>query len=150
MFSVSVAEGGSERLRPYLNTCLKKASREGTIDAALCAGPRADLLIIPPGAGPVGIRSDGLLLTVGQDSAPGGRSVTCGLGYGDAMTLSSIGRDSAMLALQEDIPTLKGGTLEPQEIPISLEAPAEPEAVLAAAGAMLLLGADTSEGIRLP
>ena len=140
MFSVSVAEGGSERLRPYLNTCLKKASREGTIDAALCAGDRADLLIVPPGAGPVGIRPDGLLLTVGQSPPPGCRSVSCGLGYGDALTLSSIGRDSAMLALQEDIPTLKGGLLEPQEIPISLDAPAEPEAVLAAAGAMLLLG----------
>lgn len=150
MFSVSVAEGGSERLRPYLNTCLKKASREGTIDAALCAGPRADLLILPPGAGPAGMQDGGMLLAIGQSPLPGCRSVSCGLGYGDALTLSSIGRDSAMLALQEDIPTLKGGTLEPQEIPISLEAPAEPEAVLAAAGAMLLLGADTSEGIRLP
>ena len=150
MFSVSVAEGGSERLLPYLRTCLKKASREGTIDAALCAGRKADLLILPPGADAPGLPPAGLLLAVGGSPAHDGRSVSCGLGYGDALTLSSIRRGSAMLALQEDIPTLKGGLLEPQEIPISLEAPAEPEAVLAAAGAMLLLGADTSEGLRLP
>ena len=55
-----------------------------------------------------------------------------------------------MLALQSDISALNGALLEPQEIPVTLEAPAEPEAVLAAAGAMLLLGADASEGLRLP
>ena len=149
MYSVSVAQGGSDRLRPYLRACLKKASREGVIDAALCTGQQADLLIVPPDA-PVSAGSGGMLLAVGGSPRGGENCVSCGLGYGDALTLSSIGRDSAMLALQEDIPTLKGGTLEPQEIPISLEAPAEPEAVLAAAGAMLLLGADTSEGIKLP
>lgn len=150
MYSVSVAQGGSERLLPYLKTCLKKASREGTINAALCSGRQADLLIVPPGAKPDSRFTDCMLLTVGQAPAPGTRSVTCGLGYGDALTLSSFGRDGAMLALQEDIPALSGELLEPQEIPISLKAPAEPEAVLAAAGAMLLLGADASSGLRLP
>ena len=150
MYSVSVAQGGSERLLPYLKTCLKKASRDGTIDAALCSGSRADLLIVPPGAAPLPGRPDCLQLTVGQPAAPAVRSVSCGLGYGDALTLSSIGRSSAMLALQEDIPALTGQLLEPQEIPLSLESPAEPEAVLAAAGAMLLLGADASEGLKLP
>ncbi len=150
MYSVSVARGGNGRLQPYLKTCLKKASREGRIDAALCSGTRADLLIVPPGAEPGPGSPDCLLLTVGQPPAPGTRSVSCGLGYGDALTLSSIGRDSAMLALQKNISALNGRLLEPQEIPIALKAPAEPEAVLAAAGAMLLLGADASEGLRLP
>ena len=149
MFSVSFGKGGSPRLQPYVKSCLKKASREGTIDAAICSGDRADLLILPPGAS---LRGDGggLVLAVGQLPHPGSRAVSCGLGYGDDLTLSSIGADSAMLALQADIPALTGAMLEPQEIPITLDAPAEPEAVLAAAGAMLLLGADASEGLRLP
>lgn len=149
MFSVSFGKGGSPRLQPYVKSCLKKASREGTINAAICSGGRADLLILPPGAS---LRDGGdcLVLAVGRLPLPGTRAVSCGLGYGDDLTLSSIGADSAMLALQADIPALNGALLEPQEIPITLEAPAEPEAVLAAAGAMLLLGADASEGLRLP
>ena len=149
MFSVSFGKGGSPRLQPYVKTCLKKASREGTIDAAICSGSRADLLILPRGAS-LGKNGGSLVLAVGQDPPPGPRTVSCGLGYGDALTLSSIGSDSAMLALQADIPALTGALLEPQEISIALDAPAEPEAVLAAAGAMLLLGADPSEGLRLP
>ena len=149
MYSVSVAQGGSKRLLPYVKACLKKASREGAIDAALCSGHRADLLIVPPGAS-VSAENGGMLLAVGAASARGGKCISCGLGYGDAMTLSSIGRGSAMLALQENIPALNGSLLEPQEIPVSLRSPAEPEAVLAAAGAMLLLGADASQGLKLP
>ena len=149
MFSVSFGKGGSSRLQPYVKTCLKKASREGTIDAAICSGGRADLLILPPGAS---LRDGGncLVLAMGQVKLPGTRAVSCGLRYGDDLTLSSIGAGSAMLALQADIPALNGELLEPQEIPVTLEAPAEPEAVLAAAGAMLLLGADPAAGLRLP
>ena len=150
LYSVSVAQGGSQRLLPFLKTCLKKASREGVIDAALCSGDRADLLIVPPGAAPLRGDPGCLLLTVGQPAAKRAGTVSCGLSYEDALTLSSIGRGSAMLALQEDIPALTGQLLEPQEIPLSLGSPAEPEAVLAAAGAMLLLGADASSGLRLP
>jgi hypothetical protein len=149
MFSVSFGRGGSSRLQPYVKNCLKKASREGTIDAAICSGGRADLLILPPGAS-LCAGGNGLVLAMGQVPLPGIRSVSCGLRYGDDLTLSSIGADSAMLALQSDIPALNGTLLEPQEIPVTLEAPAEPEAVLAAAGAMLLLGADASAGFRLP
>ena len=149
LFSVSFGKGGVPRLQPYVKRCLKKASREGTIDAAICSGGRADLLILPPGAS-LREGGGGLVLAVGRDPAPGTRSVSCGLGYGDDLTLSSIGAESVMLALQADIPALNGVWLEPQEIPITLDAPAEPEAVLAAAGAMLLLGADASSGLRLP
>ena len=56
-----------------------------------------------------------------------------------------------MLSLRRDLHTLGGTLLEPQEIPVRLETEREPEpeAVLAAAGAMLLLGADPSAGLRL-
>ena len=141
MFSVSVT-GGGDRLAPYLRRCLKKASREGTIDAALCSGTQADLRIITEGEAAPGC----LLLRLGAE----GRTLRCGLGYGDDLTLSSIRRGSAMLALQQEVPALSGAALEQQEIPVTIGAPAEPEAVLAAAGAMLLLGADASGGLRLP
>lgn len=146
MYSVSVAPGGSRKTLPYLVNTLKKASREGRVDAALCLDS-PDLLIVPRGAtdpGPAPCR-----LTVGAVMEAG--DVSCGLGPGDALTLSSIREDGAMLSLQRELRTLPGTVLEPQEIPVTLEgrtAP-EPEAVLAAAGAMLLLGADPSQGLRL-
>lgn len=147
LFSVNIAEGGNRKVLPYVKNCLKKASREGAIDAALCAG-RADLLIVPRGAEPRA-EADYLLLAGGQQPRPGDRALRCGLGGGDALTLSSIGEDRAMLALQASIHTLNGAVLEPQEIPVALAAPAEPEAVLAAASAMLLLGADAQQGLKL-
>ena len=144
MFSVHVAPGESRKTLPYLLRTLKKASREGLVDAALCAG-KADLLIVPRGAAADGDAR--CRLTVGS----GGGDVRCGLGEGDDLTLSSIRLDGAMLSLRRDLRTLDGALLEPQEIPVKLEgarAP-EPEAVLAAAGAMLLLGADPARGLRL-
>ena len=145
MYSVHIAPGGSRKTLPYVEKAIKKASREGLVDAALCAG-RADLLIVPRGA--AADREARCRLTVGGEK-PG--DVRCGLGEGDDLTLSSIRSDGAMLSLRRDLRTLRGDLLEPQEIPVTLEsahAP-EPEAVLAAAGAMLLLGADPSAGLRL-
>ena len=146
MFSVHIAPGGSRKTLPYLENAIKKASREGLVDAALCAG-KADLLIVPRGA--AADREARCRLTVGAEGRGG--DVRCGLGEGDDLTLSSIRADGAMLSLRRDLRTLGGALLEPQEIPVKLEtarAP-EPEAVLAAAGAMLLLGADPSTGLRL-
>lgn len=147
MFSVRIAEGGSKKILPYVKRCLKEASREGRIDAALCSGGHADLLIVPRGAeaGSAGC----LLLAGGQEAAPGQRAVRCGLGAGDQLSLSSIGRGSAMLSLQGELTTLGGTRLEQQEIPLALRGSPEPEAVLAAAGAMLLLDADPARGLRL-
>ena len=145
MFSVRIAPGGSRKTLPYLENTIKKASREGLVDAALCAG-KADLLIVPRGA--AADREARCRLTVGAEKAG---DVRCGLGEGDDLTLSSIRADGAMLSLRRDLRTLGGTLLEPQEIPVRLETARspEPEAVLAAAGAMLLLGADPSAGLRL-
>ena len=146
MFSVHIAPGGSRKTLPYLENAIKKASREGLVDAALCAG-KADLLIVPRGA--AADREARCRLTVGAPDLGG--DVRCGLGEGDDLTLSSIRADGAMLSLRRDLRTLGGTLLEPQEIPVKLETARspEPEAVLAAAGAMLLLGADPSEGLTL-
>jgi hypothetical protein len=147
LFSVHVAPGDNRKTLPYLLRTLKKASREGLVDAALCAG-KADLLIVPRGA--AADREARCRLTVGGEGSGSG-DIRCGLGEGDDLTLSSIRSDGAMLSLRRDLRTLGGALLEPQEIPVKLEtarAP-EPEAVLAAAGAMLLLGADPSAGLVL-
>lgn len=146
MFSVHVAPGGSRKTRPYLEDALKKASREGKVDAALCRGP-ADLLIVPRGAE---TRLEARCrLTAGP--AAGDGEVTFGLGADRDLTLSSIREDGAMLSLQRELRTLDGNLLEAQEIPVALERrkEPEPEALLAAAGAMLLLGADPSQGLKL-
>lgn len=147
MYSVHIAPGGSRKTLPYLEKAIKKASREGLVDAALCAG-KADLLIVPRGA--EADREARCRLTVGA-AGSGGGDVRCGLGDGDDLTLSSIRSGGAMLSLQRDLRTLNGTLLEPQEIPVTLETRCEPEpeAVLAAAGAMLLLGADPSAGLRI-
>ena len=148
MFSVHIAPGGSRKTLPYLEKAIKKASREGLVNAALCAGP-ADLLILPRGA--ASTADARCRLRVGSAPAPGGEEITCGLGADGDLTLSSIREDGAMLSLQRDLRTLEGVVLEPQEIPVSLDRgrEPEPEALLAAAGAMLLLGADPEGGLRL-
>lgn len=147
MFRVRILEGGSRKTLPFLQNCLNRACRTGAIDAALCAG-RADLLIVPRGAALPAGETARCLLSVGE-ARPG--AVRCGLGEGDALTLSSIREDGALLTLRTELTTLSGRVLEPQEIPVTLSCPAapEPEALAAAAGAMLILGADAAAGLRV-
>jgi peroxiredoxin len=68
--------------------------------------------------------------------------VSYGMSEKCSVTFSSISDDNAVVSLQRELPTLEGELLERQEIPVSMEEPAEPEAILAAAGALLLLGAN--------
>ena len=147
MFRVRICEGGSRKTLPFLQKSLNRASRDGTIDAALCSG-KADLLIVPRGAALPEGEAARCLLSVGE-ARPG--AVTCGLGASDALTLSSIREDGALLTLRTELTTLSGDILEPQEIPVRLSAASspEPEALAAAAGAMLILGADAEKGLTL-
>jgi hypothetical protein len=66
------------------------------------------------------------------------QTVTYGLGSQNTLTLSSRGEDGCMMSLQRDIITLGGLRLERQEIP--LPPTPHPEAALAAAGALLVIG----------
>ncbi len=66
--------------------------------------------------------------------------VSYGLTPRDSLTLSSLGPDGLCLALQREVITLAGRSLEPQEIPLRGFAGVEPELVLAWAGVMLLAG----------
>ena len=63
-----------------------------------------------------------------------------GLTPRDSLTLSSLGQDGLCLALQREVVTLAGRSLEPQETPLQGFAGVEPELVLAWAGVMLLVG----------
>ena len=82
-----------------------------------CAGGMYDLLVVAPD------------WPVSRPAPPG---LTC-----RALLL---GQDGLCLALQREVVTLAGRSLEPQETPLRGFAGAEPELVLAWAGVMLLVG----------
>ena len=66
--------------------------------------------------------------------------VSYGLTPRDSLTLSSLGQDGLCLALQREVVTLAGRSLEPQETLLRGFVGVEPELVLAWAGVMLLVG----------
>ena len=57
------------------------------------------------------------------------------------LTFSSLAQDTLCLALQRELVTLGGVCREPQEIPLAPQGRADPLALLAWAGTLLLLGA---------
>lgn len=67
-------------------------------------------------------------------------AITCGLSARDSVTLSSMGVDSAVINLQRSMTCFDGGVLEPQEIPLQLEAPVDDFALMAASAVYLLTG----------
>lgn len=67
--------------------------------------------------------------------------VSYGLTRRDTLTFSSLAQDTLCLALQRELVTLGGVCREPQEIPLAPQGRADPLALLAWAGTLLLLGA---------
>ncbi len=109
-------------------------------------GPPPDLLVLSPdciagrSAGSARVRC-GILLLPGDADAEGfetGCIVTYGMSAKNSITLSSIGEDACVLALQRELPTVNGDVLERQEIKI--ESSTRPDSLLAVAGALLILG----------
>ncbi len=147
MYRVRILPGIHPKPLLYLLTVLKELSRQGLVDAALCQG-QADLTILPRGAVPAP-DCGGLLLSAGG-SFPGG--ISCGLSSADTLSLSSIREHSALLTLRRSLFRLDGRLLEMQEIPVTFRRvmEPEPEALLLAASACLLLGGGDAQGIRLP
>ena len=142
MFRVKLL-GNDKKLSAYLQSCLNLASEHGDVNAALSAQGLSDLLVVDKHAvnGP---EPAGCLLLIG------GSVVRCGLGGTNAVTLSSIGKKKAVLSIQETVETLTGIRLEPQDIPVFVQSRTEPSAVLAASAALVMLGSDFQDGIRLP
>lgn len=106
-----------------------------------------DLLLVAPdwcGPLPAGLTCRALLwpgrLGPLTEALEAGWVVSYGLTPRDSLTLSSLGRDGLCLALQREVVTLAGRSLEPQETPLRGFAGVEPELVLAWAGVMLLVG----------
>ena len=94
---------------------------------------RCRILMLPGGTGTAFARADCV--------------VTYGMNAKDTLTLSSIGDETCVLALQRELVTAPGGVLDRQEIKIRAAETADE--LLAVNGAMLLLGlpaADLSDG----
>lgn len=106
----------------------------------------ADLLVLGPGReGSFPLSSPRRLLL-----APGGRTgpwapgaVSYGPSSRDTLTFSSRWEGSLVLALQREAVTLTGKRLDRQEVPLALEA--DPLAILAWAGTLLLAGVSPEE-----
>lgn len=96
----------------------------------------------------------GILLFPG-DHAPGceaaegfeaGCIVTYGMSPKNTITLSSIGEESCVLALQRELMTVKGNVLERQEM--CVKGGMRPDSLLAVVGALLLTGLRLSDANR--
>lgn len=114
-----------------------------------CTGGMYDLLVVAPDwpvsrPVPPGLTCRALLLPGRLGPLAGDLEAGWVMSYGltprDSLTLSSLGQDGLCLALQREVVTLAGRSLEPQETPLRGFAGAEPELVLAWAGVMLLVG----------
>ena len=106
-----------------------------------------DLLLVAPdwrGPLPPGLTCRALLwpgrLGPLTEALEAGWVVSYGLTPRDSLTLSSLGRESVCLALQREVVTLAGRSLEPQEVPLRGFAGVAPELTLAWAGVLLLVG----------
>ena len=66
--------------------------------------------------------------------------VSYGLSGKDSITVSSLEKDTAVLALQRELMTLGGEVIERQELPVRLPAGSDSEEIMAACGSLLLLG----------
>jgi hypothetical protein len=109
----------------------------------------ADVVIVSPScrfAEAVPQLKCGILLTPGG-VAPAFAAAECVVTYGmnpkDTLTLSSIGEDDCVLAIQRELVTICGGVLERQELKIRTHGTADES--LACSGAMLLLGLQLSD-----
>lgn len=67
-------------------------------------------------------------------------AVSYGLSPRDTITLSSLEEDRLSMAIQRELVTVDGSVVEQQELKLTRPPGAQPEIILAAAGALLLLG----------
>jgi len=107
---------------------------------------QTDLVVVSPGSwdilapGGTKLRCNILLAPggIGASFARAGCVVTYGMSAKDSITMSSIGEDTCVLALQRELVTAGGRILERQELKI--QATDTADELMASAGVMLLLG----------
>lgn len=140
---LTVAGEGSEAVRRDIllrlggsyEKLLARAAREGQRS-------RCGLIVLTgPRRGGRELRCGTLLMRA--DTAADGIRADCALSYGMSpratLTLSSIGEDECVLAIQRALVTIWGDPVVRQELPVPRRGRA-PEQVLAVEGALILLG----------
>lgn len=144
MHRIGLLDGGagcagllSRALPPGLWACCHPARSGGVYDLLLVAPDWRGHL--PPGLTCRALLWPGRLGPL-TEALEAGWVVSYGLTPRDSLTLSSLGRESVCLALQREVVTLAGRSLEPQEVPLRGFAGAAPELTLAWAGVLLLVG----------
>ncbi len=123
------------------------------ISAPELAGRPPDILVLAPDAGydsrnfTTPVRCGILILPAGAD--PENYDADCVVTYGmspkSSITLSSIGEDECVLAIQRELPTVGGMLMERQEIKVG--GGIAPESLLAVMGALLAAGCTLPEPI---
>ena len=99
-----------------------------------------------PGAEPEAVPPCAVLLLPSSAAPLASRfSARCAVSYGsgvrDSLTLSSLEGNRLVIAVQRELPAVTGGSVEQQELVLPVPRGVSPLPVLAAAGALLLLGA---------
>ena len=108
------------------------------------------LLVVSPRAAEQGMplpRQCRMALVPGALTVPlrAASAVSYGASPRDSLTISSREGDRLWVALQREVVTVEGMVVERQEFPVTLPPGEEPLPVLAAAGALLLLGVPPEE-----
>ncbi|MDF2839014.1 MAG: hypothetical protein K0S60_717 [Evtepia sp.] len=146
--------GGTERLRETLDGILPQCWRE-TMEILIAQAPREldtraplELLAIFPKTS-VG-REEALppcrlLLLPGTEAALISRcEASCAMSYGvsskDSLTVSSLEADQVSIAVQRELVTITGGTVERQELILPVRGGLKPQPLLALVGLLLVLG----------
>jgi hypothetical protein len=157
MKKLTVIETEDEDIAQQIVVRIKKYGDPGVISVrSVCSadelsGLTSDILVLSPGAARKGTKTNqtvscGILLLPGDTDADFAEAeciVTYGMSAKNTITLSSIGEESCILALQRELITVHGDVLERQEIMIN--GGLKPDALLAVAGALLLLGLKLSD-----
>ncbi len=126
---------------------LRRLAGLGGRPEARSAGQRPALLVVSPRAalrGPIAAACRTALLP-GDPPLPelelqSASAVSYGAGPRNTLTISSRTVDRLWVALQRELVTVQGQVVERQEFPWRLSPGASPQAALAVAGALLLLG----------
>lgn len=120
---------------------------ENTPQNVVCSAESADLGVIMPGFSGKVMGEFKILLIPGDMKvlhAGAEYAVTYGMSPCDTITLSSVGVDRCVLAVQREVRTVFGKKIEPQEIIIPRMKLA-PDYVMASWAALLLAGVDVRE-----
>ncbi|MCL2342697.1 MAG: hypothetical protein FWC62_02215 [Firmicutes bacterium] len=147
MRDCAILEAPGEGLTDLLAALLRRKNPGGVTllgPAALVSSVSPDLLLLSPKANASALgtrlRCRCLLTPEACGAVEAEFVVSYGLSEHSSVTLSSIGGDTLLLTLQRELPTLDGGSLERQDIPLCAEASVPPLLMLAAAASLLVLG----------